>query len=113
MGALRKRLGIYDVPFILGGLGDYLGNQNPNPEYDNYVHINSALKNLAERKDMMGFVSAEGLMPNPDNLHFSAKSLYQFGLRYYDEFLKHRYENKVFEEKPDPDAAFRTNIERL
>ena len=113
LDAFRKRLGLFDVPFILGGLGDYLGSQNPNPEYDNYVHINSALKNLAGRKDMMGFVSSQGLMPNPDNLHFSAQSLYELGHRYYDEFLKHRDENKVFEEKPDPDAAFRTNIEHL
>ena len=32
------------------------------------------------------FVSAEGLMPNADNLYFSAASLREFGLRYYEAF---------------------------
>lgn len=82
MQAFRKELELYDVPFILGGLGDYLAFY---PLKD-YIHINDALKNIAANNEMVGFVSAEGLTSNPDNLHFNASSLYEFGLRYFEVF---------------------------
>lgn len=107
----RKRLGLSDVPFLLGGLGDFL------KYYDdtcaNYVHVNEALKRVAEKRERVGFVSAEGLMSNPDNLHFSAKALREFGVRYYEEFLKHEDKNKVFSEKPSADLAIVNDIELL
>ena len=62
---------------------------------------------------MTGFVSAEGLGANPDNLHFSAPSLREFGVRYYREFLKLEDKNKVFIEKATPDEAIRTEFEHL
>lgn len=62
---------------------------------------------------MTGFVSAKGLGSNPDNMHFSAKSLREFGVHYYEEFLKHEDKNKVFWEKATPDAAIRNEIESL
>ena len=46
------------------------------------------LKTIAKTIPHTGFVSAEGLSANPDNLHFNAKSLYNFGIRYFDEFEK-------------------------
>lgn len=85
--AFRERLKLHDVPILVGGLGDYLSNY-PNPEFQNYVHINKALRDLADTNPRIGFVSAEGLFPNPDNLHFNAKSLHEFGIRYYKEFLE-------------------------
>lgn len=82
--SMRKDLGIENVPFIVGGLGDYL------PEYDestkNYVHINASLKKMAHEHSYIGYVSAEGLTPNPDNLHFNARSLREFGERYFGKF---------------------------
>ena len=60
-----------------------------------------------------GFVSAEGLGANPDNLHFNAAALYEFGLRYFEEFEKVRDPNKVFAEKPGVNEAFRTGMELL
>ncbi len=86
MQEFRKQLGLYDVPFILGGLGDFLGNCSVSPKVKNYAHINNALKSIAAGNEMTGFVSAEGLTANPDNLHFNAHSLYEFGLRYFKEF---------------------------
>ena len=62
---------------------------------------------------MTGYVSAEGLSANPDNLHFSAKALREFGLRYYNEFLKLENKDKIFVDKPDPDEALRTQMELL
>lgn len=87
--ALRERTGLFEVPFIVGGLGDFLKN---NPRSENfgkyYKKINESLLSLSIRKEKMGFVSAEGLSANPDNLHFSAAALREFGVRYYEEFKK-------------------------
>ena len=111
--AFKKRLDLYDVPFLLGGLGDFLKDCERNEKFKNYIYVNDALKALASKTDMTGFVSAEGLGANPDNLHFSAKALREFGVRYYKEFLKLEDKNKVFEEKPSLDDAIRTDIEHL
>ena len=62
---------------------------------------------------MTGFASAKGLGANPDNLHFSAPALREFGLRYYEQFLKLEDKNKVFEEKPDELSAIRSTMEYL
>lgn len=82
MSAFREELGLYNVPFIVGGLGDFLELL---PLKD-YIHVNKALKSLADSNELVGFVSAEGLTSNPDNLHFNSASLYEFGLRYFDVF---------------------------
>ena len=111
MAALRKALDLYDVPFIVGGLGDYLVNYEED-DCSNYVCINKALQEIAEEDPLVGFVSAEGLTPNPDNLHIDARSLHTFGLRYFEEFEKLADPNKVFEDKPHDDLA-RTAIDEL
>lgn len=111
MNQLKKDLNLYDVPFLVGGLGDFLPLRNE--KYVNYVHVNNALKSIANNNPMTGFVSAEGLQSNPDNLHFCAKSLREFGLRYYEEFKKHEDKNKIFEEKSMEDAAIRSEMELL
>ncbi len=103
--ALRKKLNLYDVPFLVGGLGDFLKDRTENPLLQNYTYVNDALRAMAQKDDKIGFVSAEGLTSNPDNLHFNAKSLYAFGERYYREFLKLEDKNKVFSEKPGMDEA--------
>lgn len=113
LDTFRKRLKLDDVPFLVGGLGDYLEFYEGSEEFKNYIHINDALKNVSDKQKMTGFVSAEGLDSNPDFLHFSAKSLREFGVRYYEEFKKLEDKNKVFEEKSTPDQAIRTEIEHL
>lgn len=110
--ALRKTLGIEDVPVLLGGLGSYLDNYTKSGHLQ-WRQINEELQKLAQKEPRYGYVSAEGLTPNPDNLHFSAKSLHAFGLRYYEAFQKLEDPNKVFEEKPDPDDALRTELDSL
>lgn len=84
MRALRKELNLNDIPLILGGLGDYLALY----PLENYTHINHTLQNIAATNEMVGFASAKGLTGNPDNLHFNAQSLYDFGIRYFEEFEK-------------------------
>lgn len=113
LDGFRRDLDLYDVPFLLGGLGDYLPNCTKYPEVANYAHVNAALQQVAANNDRVGFVSAEGLTANPDNLHFNAASLYEFGLRYFAVFEKLRDPNKVFVDKPSMDDAVRSSMELL
>lgn len=113
LNAFKKRLDLYDVPFLLGGLGDYLEFCPRSEMFKNYVHVNEALKKIAEKQPMTGFVSAEGLGSNPDFLHFSSEALREFGVRYYSEFLKLENKNKVFVEKSTEDQAIKNEIENL
>ena len=112
-GALRERLGLYDVPFLVGGLGDFLKDCPLGESLKNYTRVNDALISLSHNLPITGFVSAEGLAPNPDKLHFSAAALREFGLRYYERFLELEDKNKVFCEKSTPDEAIRNSFERL
>lgn len=112
--AFREKLGAQDVPVLVGGLGDYLADRAEDPYLGrNYRSVNRALQKMAEKHGMYGFVSAEGLTSNPDNLHFCAKSLREFGLRYYQEFKKLENPDKVFPEKPEADAAIKSAMELL
>ena len=114
--ALRDALGLWDVPLLVGGLGDYLTDfANANGEHvcSTYHLVNEQLQLIAATLPRTGFVSAEGLTPKPDILHFNAKSLHEFGLRYFAEFEKQRDPSKLFEEKPHPDNAVRSFMEAL
>lgn len=112
MQGLRRELSLEDVPFVLGGLGDYLINCR-NGAFKDYFTVNEALKSYAEKTPMTGYAEASGLLPNPDNLHFSAASLYEFGLRYYEVFKTLENKNKIFADKPDDDTAVRGELEAL
>ena len=112
MDTLRKRLGLHDVPFLLGGLGDFLTKFEP-PHFDTYVKINEALKAYADSRAMTGFVSAEGLSANPDNLHFCAPALREFGVRYYEKFLELEDKSKLFPEKPSEFDVVSSGLEHL
>lgn len=111
MAAFRKELDLYDVPFLVGALGDFLKDREVSPHLALYPHINAALRQIVDENPMTGFVPAEGLTHKGDNLHFDSKSLYTFGERYFEIFRQLRDPNKVFVEKPDPDEAIRTDME--
>ena len=111
--ALRRDLGLDDVPFLLGGLGEYLARFGDADIRNNYVIVNQQLKQAAERMPMSAYVPSEGLESNPDNLHFNAAALYEFGHRYFDVFETIRKPDKVFLEKPCEDDALRTALESL
>ncbi len=113
LDGFRRDLDLYDVPFLLGGLGEFLANCAAYPETANYPYVNEALRRVAQDNDRVGFVSAQGLGANPDNLHFSAAALHDFGLRYFNELEKHRDPDKVFVEKCAMDDAVRSEMELL
>ena len=111
--AFRRELDLYDVPFLLGGLGDFLPQCTLSKTLVNYQQVNEAIRLVAAAEEMTGFVSAEGLPANPDQLHFSAAALHEFGLRYYAAFGKLERKDKIFLEKPNPDDAVRSLMENL
>ncbi len=118
VNALRRDLDLYDVPFLLGGLGEFLkystiGEQHKEFNMNYYVDINNALKEMAENDEMMGYVSSENLTSLNDYLHFDAVSLREFGLRYYEVFKTIEKKDKVFLEKPEDDVAIRSFMEQL
>lgn len=111
--AFRRELNLYDVPFLVGGLGDFLADCTLGTSLVNYPQVNAALREVAGRMDRVGYVPAEGLGSNPDHLHFSAEALHAFGLRYFEVFETLRDPNKVFPEKPAMDDAIRSEMEAL
>jgi len=113
LNAFRQRLGLTDVPFLLGELGDFLKDRLQRPEQANYVHINKALKELANELPLTGLVPSKGLGSNPDKLHFSAAAQREFGKRYYAEFLKLEDKNRSFTERSTDDSRLKTNLEAL
>lgn len=113
MHALRAELNLGDVPFILGGLGDFLKNCSLSENLKNYHYINDALKSIAVKNRKTGFASAEGLSANPDNLHFNAASLYEFGLRYFNELESLGILNKDFGENIPLQDIDRSEMELL
>ena len=110
--ALREKLGLYDVPFIIGGLGDFLNDFSPHYAVP-HKRINAILESMKCDDELIGFVSASGLGGNPDNMHFSAAGLREFGLRYYEEFRRLERPDKVFEERNTFDSGIVNVLEAL
>lgn len=113
MNSLRKDLGLEDVPFLLGGLGDFLGDCVKYPELKNYPVVNKILEEIAEKNPLTGFVSAKGLKTIGDNLHFSSPSLYEFGLRYLDVFETFGVNAGATGGVQDEEHKNRSSMERL
>ena len=113
IAGLRAIPELADVPFIAGGLGDYLPGFAGDPHASNYPHINETLRQMTAKVERFGFADAEGLAHKGDYLHFSTPSLIELGHRYYRVFSRLEDKNKVFSDKPDMDAAFRTDMEKL
>jgi len=83
VAALRAALAAPEVPFISGGLGDFLADH---ATCVHYLTVNGALQNLAVPR--CGFASASGLDHLGDGIHFSSAALREFGRRYAAEFAR-------------------------
>lgn len=112
MNSLRKDLDLHDVPFILGGISDFLKINERFPD-ECIETVNKSLKLIAERNSYTGFASAQGLTDKGDLLHFDTKSLEIFGNRYYDVFKILEKKDRVFVEKATVDSAIRTELDAL
>lgn len=113
MSALKRELNAQNIPLIVGGLGDFLKDRIESPQLVNYPRINEALIKFAQTTPHTAFASAQGLLSNPDNLHFNHKALQEFGLRYYESFKTIEDKNRIFDEKSKMDDAIRTEMELL
>ena len=78
--SLLNDIGISHVPIILGELGEFLVEYGDKCSYSHMV--NEQLKDICSGNKYFASVSAKGLMDNGDFLHFNAKSLREFGIRY-------------------------------
>lgn len=78
----RRDLPLENVPFILGGLGEFLNPEWQAEKYDKLI------RETAEEVPCAGFASAEGLNHRGDNLHFDTESQYILGERYWKEFTR-------------------------
>lgn len=95
--SLRKELNAFEVPLIIGGLGDFLGKNGFGLNCTEYELVNEQLLKFAGEQENSCFVTAEGLTPNPDGIHMDAVSQRRFGVRYYEAFVKREHVLKPIE----------------
>ena len=95
--SLRKELNAFEVPLIIGGLGDFLGKNGFGLNCKEYELVNEQLLKFAREQENSCFVTAEGLTPNPDGIHMDAVSQRRFGVRYYEAFVKREHVLKPIE----------------
>ena len=95
--SLRKELNAFEVPLIIGGLGDFLGKNGFGLNCTEYELVNEQLLKFAREQENSCFVTAEGLTPNPDGIHMDAVSQRRFGVRYYEAFVKRAHVLKPIE----------------
>lgn len=95
--SLRKELNAFEVPLIIGGLGDFLGKNGFGLNCTEYELVNEQLLKFAREQENSCFVTAEGLTPNPEGIHMDAVSQRRFGVRYYEAFVKREHVLKPIE----------------
>lgn len=95
--SLRKELNAFEVPLIIGGLGDFLRKNGFGLNCTEYELVNEQLLKFAREQENSCFVTAEGLTPNPDGIHMDAVSQRRFGVRYYEAFVKREHVLKPIE----------------
>lgn len=83
VNSFRKELGDLEVPFIVGGLGNYLGKSGFGRSCVEYDLINQELLKYVENNRNCYFVTGKKLYPNPDGIHINAESQRRFGIRYF------------------------------
>jgi hypothetical protein len=74
----RHDLNAPKVPFLIGQLGQFAGA----PWDEHAKSIDRAQRQIASSVPFTAFVPSHGLAAKPDNLHFDAPALREFGRRY-------------------------------
>ncbi|MDO5407335.1 MAG: sialate O-acetylesterase [Eubacteriales bacterium] len=80
---LREELDAPEIPFIIGGLGSYLGKTAFGLSCPEYELVNQELLRYAENNEHCYFVTGKELNSNPDGIHINAESQRRFGIRYF------------------------------
>jgi hypothetical protein len=89
--ALREELNAPNIPFIIGGLGDFLGKEGFGKHCTEYELMKQELQKFAFEQDDCYFVTASGLTSNPDGIHIDAISQRKFGVRYFEAFINKQH----------------------
>lgn len=81
---MKRQLDIENVPVIFGEAGYFL-----DPGHFKYAKLlNEKLREIADKNDLIGGASAEGLTDLGDRLHFDSCSSRIFGERYFKEYKR-------------------------
>ena len=83
----RADLGVPDLPFVVGQIGEFLYDRGPGHAAYPRV-VNAALAALPEKVPATACVPSRGLKDKGDVLHFDAASQREFGRRYAAEMLR-------------------------
>ncbi len=82
--AFRTDLGLPEVPFIAGEVGEFLYPQSKFP----FAHVlNEQIRLLSRKVPFTAGVSSKDLNDKGDHLHFDSASQKELGKRYYEAFL--------------------------
>ena len=106
INSFRKELGALEVPFIVGGLGDYLGKSAFGLSCTEYKLVNQELLRYAKNNDNCYFVTGEKLYPNPDGIHINAESQRRFGIRYFKAYQTKSNINTPLKDEAEIVAAY-------
>jgi hypothetical protein len=79
----RRDLGDDKLPFVVGKLGDFYVERNPNAE-----SINEILERIPKIVKNTACVDATGLTPKSDLTHFDAESARELGRKYAEQMIK-------------------------
>jgi len=79
---LRKDLEAPEVPFIVGGLGDFVVRPAGGKENPGAARVSEALQRVARKASRVAYVDPAGLGHKGDGVHFSAESARELGRRY-------------------------------
>lgn len=85
ISALKKEIGIEDIPFIAGELSPNLA-ERLNMQGRN-IEFNKRLPSLLQNHKNTAVVSASNLALKSDEIHFNSKSLREFGVRYFNAYI--------------------------
>ncbi len=104
MRELRKALNVPEIPLIIGGMPDFLGQSGFGLHCVEHKEVNTVLQKFSQEQSNCYFVTAEGLTSNPDGIHIDAISQRYFGLRYFK-----AYDNKINVNEPLSDEREKLN----
>lgn len=80
---LRADVGASDVPFLAGEVGLHYAERIEKRGCKAFVStVNAQIHQAVASLPVAGCVSAKGLKPGPDGIHFTAESAYELGRRY-------------------------------
>ena len=85
IGYFRTQWNAPEIPFILGELPAFKRNMS---DPDAFKQMNEILRSIPAKVPFTACASAEGLIPNGDQLHISSASQKVFGARYYEAWKK-------------------------